>query len=183
MKIIKEKLLHLFLKEQRKFLLLVKPLGVLSKSKLFLVIFVSLVTVLTLPNFPFISHARFYMVQDWECMVQLSDENHNKLAMKGKFNSLFKVEFFLFFLSKKRLSDCLRHSASLDCLNLCPTSSEVQSTQYLPTQSGDLECFNCNDELSFDMSNFDSGILKRNPSPDSNDFLADLPSEFKIDNK
>ena len=111
------------------------------------------------------------MVQDWECMVQLSDENHNKLAMKGKFNSLFKVEFFLVFLSKKRLPDCLRHSVSLDCLNLCPTSSEVQSTQY------------CNDKLSFDMPIFDSGILKRNPSPDSNDFLADLPSEFKINNK
>ena len=30
------------------------------------------------------------------------------------------------------------------------------------------------------MPNFDLGILKRNPSPNSNDFLADLFREFKV---
>ena len=38
------------------------------------------------------------------------------------------------------------------------------------------------DELSYDMPNFDLGVLKRNPSPDSNDFLADLSREFKVNN-
>ena len=34
-------------------------------------------------------------------------------------------------------------------------------TYYLPTQSGDLDHFSCTDELSFDMPNFDLGILER----------------------
>ena len=83
---------------------------------------------------------------------------------------------------KRKLSDCLHHSVPLDCLNLHPTSSVSESTQYLPTQSGDLERFNYDDELSFVMPNFDLGILKRNPSPDSNDFLGDLSNEFKVNN-
>ena len=124
------------------------------------------------------------MVQDWECVVLLSDENHNKLAMKAKFNSLFaslKLNSSCF-LSKKRIPDCLHHSVPLNCLNLRPTFSEAQSTHYLPTQSGDLERFSCNDELSYDMPNFDLGIPKRNPSPNSNDFLAELYKEFKVNN-
>ena len=52
----------------------------------------------------------------------------------------------------------------------------------MPTQSGDLDRFSCTDELSSDLPNFDLGILKRNPSPDSNDFLADLSREFKVNN-
>ena len=32
------------------------------------------------------------------------------------------------------------------------------------------------------MPNFDLGILKRNPSPDSNDFFGDLYAEFKVNN-
>ena len=52
----------------------------------------------------------------------------------------------------------------------------------MPTQSGDFDCFSCTDELSSDLPNFDLGILKRNLSPDSNDFLADLSSEFKLHN-
>ena len=137
---------------------------------------------LTLPRLLSVRHALFDVVQDWECVVQLSDENHNSLIIKEKFNSLFaslKLNSCCY-LSKRKLSDCLRHSVPLDCLNLRPTSSVAQSTQYLPTQSDDLERFNCNDELSFDMPNFDLGILKRNPSPDSNDFFADLSSEFKV---
>ena len=70
----------------------------------------------------------------------------------------------------------------MDCLNLCPTSSVSESTQYLPTQSGDLERFNCDDELPSVTPNFDLGILKRNLSPDSNDFFGDLSSEFKVSN-
>ena len=77
MNIIKEKHLHLFQKELRTFSLQAKPLGVLSESQLFLVIRVSLVTVLTLPKFLSVSHALFDVVQDWECVVQLSDENHS----------------------------------------------------------------------------------------------------------
>ena len=102
--------------------------------------------------------------------------------MKEKFDSLFaslKLNFCCY-LSKKKLSDCLHHSVPLDCLNLRRTSSVSESTQYLRTQSGDLERFNCNDELSSVTPNFDFGILKRNPSPDSNDFFEDLSSEFKI---
>ena len=127
MKITKEKLLHLFRKEQRKFSPLVKPLAVLLKSLLFLVICVSLVTVLTLPKFLSVRHALFDVVQDWECMVLLSDENHNKLAMKEKFYSLFASLMFnsSCFLSKKRISDCLHHSVPLNYLNLRPTSSEA----------------------------------------------------------
>ena len=181
---LRRKLLHLFQREPRTFSPLVKPVGVLSKSLPFLAICVSLVTVLTLPKFLFVGYALFDVVQDWECVVQLSDENHNKLAMKEKFNSLLaslKLNSSCF-LSIKRISDCLHHSVPLNCLNLCPTSSEAQSTQYLPTQSDDLEHFSCNDDLSYDMPNFDLGILKRNPSPNSNDFLADLSREFKINN-
>ena len=83
---------------------------------------------------------------------------------------------------QKRIFDCLQHSVPLNCLNLRPTSSKAQSTQYMPTQSGDLDRSSCNDELSYDMPNFDLGVLKRNPSPDSNDFLADLSREFKVNN-
>ena len=102
--------------------------------------------------------------------------------MKEKFNSLF-ASFKLnssCALLKKRISDCLQHSVPLNCLNLRPTSSKAQSTQYLPTQSGDLHRFSSTDDLSFDLPNFDLGILKRNPSPDSNDFLADLSREFEV---
>ena len=107
-------------KRAKKFSPLVKPLGVLLKSQLFLVICVSLVTVLTLPKFLSFRHALFDVVQDWECVVLLSDENHNKLAMKAKFNSLFaslKLNSSCF-LSKKRISDCLHHFVPLNCLNL-----------------------------------------------------------------
>ena len=141
MRIIKEKLLHLFLKEPNKFSLQVKPLGVSSKRLQFLVI------VLPLPKLLSVSHALFSMVQGWECMVQgwecmvqgwecmvpLSDKNHNNTAMKGKFNSLFaslKLNSCCY-LSKKKLSDCLCHSVPLDCLNLRLVSSEARSTQYL----------------------------------------------------
>ena len=176
--------MHLFQREPKTFLLLVKLLGVLLKSLLFLVICVSLVTVLTLPRFLSIRHAPFDVVQDWECVVQLSDENHNNSTMKEKFNSLFaslKLNSPCA-LSKKRISDCLQHSVPVNCLNLHPTSSKGQSTQYLPTQSGDLDRFSCTDELSSDLLNFDLGILKRNLSPDSNNFLADLSREFKVNN-
>ena len=66
-------------------------------------------------------------------MVQLSDKNLNKLAMKEKFNSLlasliFKIEFLLLPV-KEKLSDCLCHSVPLHCLNLRATSSEAESTQ------------------------------------------------------
>ena len=108
--------------------------------------------------------------------------------MKEKFNSLFaslKLNSSCA-LSKKRISDCLQHSVPLNCLNLRPTSSKAQSTQYLPTylptQSGDLDRFSCTDDLSFDLPNFDLGMLKRNPSPDSNDFLADLSRELEVNN-
>ena len=104
--------------------------------------------------------------------------------MKEKFNCLFaslKLNSSCT-LSKKRISDCLQHSVPLNCLNLRPTSSKAQSTQYLPTQSGDLHRFSCTDDLSFDLPNFDLGILKKNPSPDSNDFLADLSREFEVNN-
>ena len=143
MKIITEKLFHLFLKEPRKFSPQVKPFGFLLKRLQCLVTYVILVNVLTRPRFLFVSHAHFDVVQGWECVVQLSDENLNKLAMKEKFNSLFaylKLNSCCY-LSKKKLSDCLRHSVPLDCLNLRPTSSEAESTQYLPAQSGDLERF------------------------------------------
>ena len=136
MKIIRVKLLHLFQREPKTFLPPVKPLGVLSKSLLFLMICLSLVTVLTLPRFLSVGHVLFDVVQDWECLVQLSDENHNKLAMKEKFNSLFaslKLNSSCF-LSKKRISDCLQPSVPLDCLNLRPTSSKAQSIQYLSTE-------------------------------------------------
>ena len=76
----------------------------------------------------------------------------------------------------------MQHSVPLNCLNLRPTSSTAQSTQYLPTQSDDLHRFSCTDDLSLDLPNFDLGILKRNPSPDSNDFLADLSKEFEVNN-
>ena len=144
----------------------------------------NLVTVLTLPKFLSVRHALFDVVQDWECVVQLSDENHNTLIVKEKLNSPFaslKLNSCCY-LSKRKLSDCLHHSVPLDCLNLHPTSSVSESTQYLPTQSGDLERFNYDDELSFVMPNFDLGILKRNPSPDSNDFFGDLSSELKVNN-
>ena len=68
MRIIREKLSHLFLKEPRKFSPQVKLLGVLSKNQLFLVI---LVTVLTRPKFLFGSHAHFDVVQGLEYVVQL----------------------------------------------------------------------------------------------------------------
>ena len=70
----------------------------------------------------------------------------------------------------------------MDCLNLCPTSSVSESTQYLPTQSGDLESFDYEDGLSSIMSNFNLDALKRNPSPDSNDFFGDLCGEFQVNN-
>ena len=98
----------------------------------------------------------FDVVQDWECVVLLSDENHINLTMKEKFNSLFaslKLNSSCA-LSKKRIADCLQHSVPLNCLNLRPTSSKGQSTQYLPTQSGDLDRFSCTDELSSDLPNF-----------------------------
>ena len=184
MKIIRVKLLHLFQREPKTFLPPVTSLGVLSKSLRFMVICVSLVTVLTLQKFLSVRHALFNEVQDWEYVVQLSDENYNTSTMKEKFNSLFaslKLNSSCA-LSKKRISDCLQHSVPLNCLNLRPTSSKGQSTQYLSTQSGDLNRFSCFDELFSDSPNFDLGILKRNLSPDSNDFLADLSSEFKINN-
>ena len=60
-------------------------------------------------------------------MVQLSEENLNKLAMKEKYNSLFasvKLNSSCY-LSKENLSECLCHSVPLDCLNLRPVSSQV----------------------------------------------------------
>ena len=176
--------MYLFLKEPRKFLPQVKPLEFCKKRLQFLVTYMILVTMLTRPKFLFVSHAHFDVLQGWECVVQLSDENLNKLAMKEKFNSLFaslKLNSCCY-LSKKKLSDCLRHSVPLDCLNLHPTSSEAESIQYLPTQSDDLERFNYGDDLSFIMSNFNVDDLKRTPSPDSNDFFGDLSSEFKVNN-
>ena len=83
---------------------------------------------------------------------------------------------------KEKLSDCLHHSVPLDCLNLHPTSSVSESTQYLPTQSGDLERFNYDDDLSSIMSNFNLDDIKRTPSPDSNDFFGDLSSERQVNN-
>ena len=80
------------------------------------------------------------------------------------------------------LSDCLCRSVPLDSLNLRPVSSQAESTQYLPTQSGDLQCFSCYNDLSSITPDFDLGILKRNPSPDSNDFFGDLYAEFKVNN-
>ena len=124
------------------------------------------------------------MVQGWECMVQLSEENLNKLAMKEKYNSLFasvKLNSSCC-LSNENLSDCLRHSVSLDSLNLRPVFSQAESTQYLPTQSGDLQCFSCYNDFSSFTPDFDLGILKRNPSPDSNDFFGDLYAELKLNN-
>ena len=172
MKIIRRKLLHLFQREPRTFSLLVKPLGVLSKSLPFLAICVNLVTVLTPQS------SRLGM------RGPIIRRKSQQISHEGKFNGLLaslKLNSSCF-LSMKRISDCLHHSVPLNCLNLCPTSSEAQSTQYLPTQSGDLEHFSCNDDLSYDIPNFDLGILKRNPSPNSNDFLADLSREFKINN-
>ena len=139
----------------------------------------NLVTVLTLPKFLSVRHALFDVVQDLECVVQLSDENHNSLIMKENLTVFLPLYSFCY-LSKKKLSDCLYHSVPLDCLNLRPTSSVSESTQYLPTQNGDLERFNYDDEFSSVMPNFDLGILKRNPSLDSNDFFGDLSSEFEV---
>ena len=104
--------------------------------------------------------------------------------MKEKFNSLFaslKLNSCCY-LSKKNLSNCLHHSVPLECLNLCPTSSVSESTQYLPTQSGDLESFNYDDDLSSNMSNFNLDDIKRTPSPDSNDFFGDLSGELQVNN-
>ena len=64
------------------------------------------------------------------------------------------------YLSKQKLSDCLHHSVPLDCLNLRPTSSVSENTQYLPTQSGDLERFNYDNDLSSVMSNFNLDDIK-----------------------
>ena len=117
-------------------------------------------------------------------MVPLSDKNHNKSAMKGKFNSLFaslKLNSCCY-LSKKKLLDCLCHSVPLDCLNLRPVSSEARSTQYLAPQSSDLEHFNYDNELSSIMSNFNLDTLKRKHSLDSNDFFGDLHGEFQMNN-
>ena len=115
-------------------------------------------------------------------MVQLSDENHNKLIMKqNSFFASLKLNSCCY-LSNKKLSDCLHHSVPLDCLNLRPTSSVSERTQYLPTQSSDVERFDYDDGLSSIMSNFNLDALKRNPSPDSNDFLGDLCGEFQVNN-
>ena len=124
------------------------------------------------------------MVPGWECVVELSEENLNKFSMKEKYNCLFasvKLNSSCY-LSNENLSDCLRRSVLLDCLNLRPVCSQAESTQYLPTQSGDLERFSCYNDLSSFMPDFDFGFLKRNPSPNSNDFFGDLYTEFKIYN-
>ena len=176
MKITKEKLFRLFPKEQKKFWPQVKRSGVLLKRLQFLVICVILVTVLTLSKFLFVSHAHLDVVQGWECVVQLSEEKLNKLAMKEKYNSLFasvKLNSSCY-LSNENLSDCLPRSVLLDSLNLRPVSSQAESTQYLPTQSDDLQRFSCYNDLSSFTPDFDLGILKRNPSLDSNDFFLEI---------
>ena len=169
--------LSLSYREPGKSLLLARRHGTLCIKLLFLVIFATLGSVLTLQKFHFVSPDHFGEDVDLACEVQsLGKEPTNHQIINNSFHAsslLSLIDDIV--LDKTEIFKSLLLSKCLVEVNLCNRPSSVHFTQ-----TDDSQRFQFDDEMDMLMQDLDPQKFKINRSQGSGDFLEDLSHELKF---
>ena len=171
-------------RELGKSLLPARRHGTLCVKLLFLVIFATLGSVLTLQKFHFVPPDHFGEDVDLACEVQLLEKepvNHQIINNSFHASNLLSLDDDIV-LDKTEIFKSLLLSKSLVEVNLCnrPSSTQGESTSVQFTQSDDNQRFQFDEEIDMLMQDLDPQKFKINPSPGSGDFLEELSHELKF---
>ena len=161
--------LSLSCRDLGKSLLLARRHGTLCVKLLSLVIFATLVFVLTLQKFLFAPPDCFGEDVGLACEVQLLEKepvNHQIINNSFHVSNLPSLNEDIVF-DKSKIFKSLSLSKSLVEVNLCnrPNSTQGESTSVQFTQTDDSQRFQFDDEMDMLMQDLDPQKLKMNPSP------------------